>query len=185
MAYLAVLTLAHGRRAGVFAVAGVALGLAIVGGAAALGLSALISSSPAMYQGLRWAGVAYLLWLAWETWRDGVGAGGAEGSEFNNVTDAGYFSRGLVTNLLNPKAALFYVAVLPMHLDPARPVLGQSILLSLIYVLIATVIHSTIVVLAGSARPLLAHAETDKKVHRVFALLLVGVAVWFSVGTAR
>ena len=69
MAYLALVAATEGRRPGYAAVAGVALGLAIVGLLAALGLATLIAASPLAYQALRWAGVAYLMWLAWEGWR--------------------------------------------------------------------------------------------------------------------
>ena len=100
MAYLAVLSASTGRRAGFAATAGVALGLLIVGLAAALGLAALIASSRPLYEALRWAGVFYLFWLAWEGWR------GEDTSpiEANVIPDdSRFFLRGLVTNLLNPK----------------------------------------------------------------------------------
>lgn len=183
MAYLAVLSLSKGRRAGLFAVAGVALGLAIVGIAAALGLAALLASSPIAYQVLRWAGIAYLLWLAWETWRDGAST--VDTAIDGDSSDVGYFGKGLLTNLLNPKAAMFYVAILPLHIDFSRPVVGQSITLSLIYVAVATVIHGGIVLLASAIRPLLASAVESRAVHAAFALMLVAVAIWFAVGTAR
>ena len=181
MAYLAVLRPEHGTRAGAVRGRRRCARARDRRHCCGLGLAALIASSPAAYQALRWAGIAYLLWLAWETWRDGV----AGRRRALTGGDAGYFSRGLLTNLLNPKAAIFYVAVMPMHLDPARPLVGQSILLSLVYVAIATAIHLTIVMLAGSVSPFLAKAESSRGVHRVFALLLVGVAVWFAIGTAK
>ncbi len=64
MAYLALIAATEGRRPGYAAVAGVALGLGALGLAAAVGLSALIAEAPVVYQAIRWAGVAYLLWLA-------------------------------------------------------------------------------------------------------------------------
>ena len=66
MAYLALLSASIGRRAGFAATLGVALGLLIVGLAAALGLAAVIANSRLLYEALRWAGVLYLFWLAWE-----------------------------------------------------------------------------------------------------------------------
>jgi threonine/homoserine/homoserine lactone efflux protein len=69
MAWLAVLAATEGRRQGYAAVAGVALGLGLVGAIAALGLAAVLQTSPLAYQTLRWAGVAYLLWMAYEAWR--------------------------------------------------------------------------------------------------------------------
>ena len=68
MAYLAALSLSQGVRAGIAAVAGIALGLSVYGVAASLGLSAVIDNSAFLYETLRWGGVAYLLWLAWDAW---------------------------------------------------------------------------------------------------------------------
>src|SRR5262249_11904043 len=121
MAYLAVLSASTGRRAGFAATAGGAAGPLIMGLGAAVGLAALIASSRPLYEALRWAGVFYLFWLAWEGWR------GEDTSPVEaNVTpdDSRFFLRGLVTNLLNPKAGIFYVAVLPTFLDETRQLMG-------------------------------------------------------------
>ena len=181
MAYLAVLSASIGRRAGFEATLGVALGLMIVGLAAALGLTALIASSRLLYEALRWGGVVYLLWLAWEGWQ-----GEKETSPGKaNVEGVGsrYFRRGLVTNLLNPKAAVFYVAVLPTFVDNSRPVATQAVTLSLVYVAIATLVHSTIVLLADAARPWLQDESRSTVTRRVLSVLLAGIAIWLFVAT--
>ncbi|MBX9823255.1 MAG: LysE family transporter [Afipia birgiae] len=69
MAYLAALSLARGRVAGLIAIAGIALGLATHAVLVALGAGAVIQSYPVLYKSLRWAGIAYLLFLAWATMR--------------------------------------------------------------------------------------------------------------------
>jgi len=184
MAYLAILSATSGRRAGFAATAGVALGLLVVGLGAALGLTALIANSRILYEALRWAGALYLLWLAWEGWR-------GETETSPGKTDAGldhharFFVRGLITNLLNPKAGLFYIAVLPTFVDDSRPLVSQTVTLSLIYVTVATVVHSTIVLLAHAARPWLEDERRSTIVRRILALLLVGIAVWLLVTTRR
>jgi len=118
MAYLAALSLSRGWRIGLAAVAGVALGLSVYGIAAALGVAAILESSTWLYQALRWSGVVYLLWLAFDAWSsaDGIAPDETRG---NDHACASAFRRGLITNLLNPKAAVFYVAVLPEFLDPS------------------------------------------------------------------
>ena len=182
MAYLAVLSASKGRRAGFAATLGVALGLLIIGLAAALGLSALIASSRMLYEALRWGGTLYLLWLAYEGWR-----GDAEtspGTTTVGSSDSKYFVRGLITNLLNPKAAIFYVAVLPTFIAETRPLIGQAVYLALVYVAVATLVHSTIVLLAGAARPWLEDESRSTIVRRAFSLLLVGIAIWLF-ATAR
>jgi threonine/homoserine/homoserine lactone efflux protein len=107
MAYLAVLSASYGRRAGFAATLGIALGLLIVGIGASLGLAAAISNSSLLYGLLRWGGVAYMMWLAWDGWR---GAGEQTAVVPGAGQDAHLIWRGLITNLLNPKAAVFYVA---------------------------------------------------------------------------
>jgi threonine/homoserine/homoserine lactone efflux protein len=183
MGYLAVLSASAGRRAGFAAVLGVALGLLLVGIAAALGLAAVIANSPMLYEALRWAGALYLLWLAWEGWR-----GAAEtspGSAGDGTGDGRYFMRGLVTNLLNPKAGLFYIAILPTFVDASRPLVGQAITLSVVYVAIATAVHATIVTLAGAARPWLEDERCSMLVRRGLALVLAGIALWLLAATRR
>ena len=178
MTYLALVALRDGRRAGYAAVAGVALGLALVGLAAGFGISELIAASPAIYQGLKWAGVAYFAYLTWESWTDaGSGAGDAP------PADAQLFRRGLITNLLNPKAVIFYVAVLPAFFDPAQPMQRQALVLSAVYVLVATVVHLAIVTLAGALRPLLTNAGFMRVAGKVFAVPLAGVGLWIAFAT--
>jgi len=111
MAWLAALSLSRGWRIGLAAVAGVALGLSVYGILAALGVAAIIENSSFLYETLRWGGVAYLLWLAWDAWSsaDEIAPEESAGEDHER---ASAFRRGLITNLLNPKAAVFYVAML-------------------------------------------------------------------------
>lgn len=113
MAYLAVVSSSIGRQAGFAATLGIALGLLIVGLAAALGLAAVIANSRLLYEALRWAGVLYLFWLAWEAWRREEDTS----SRASTAPGSTYFVRGLITNLLNPKAGIFYLAVLPTFVN--------------------------------------------------------------------
>ena len=115
MAWLALLGASRGRLAALAAVAGVALGLSVAGTAAALGVSALIGTTPWLFQGLRWAGSLYLLYLAWDSWRDLTAPADAQFEE----PLLRYFSQGLLSNMLNPKAYLVFAAVLPQFIDPA------------------------------------------------------------------
>ena len=185
MTYLAALSLSNGMRTGFAAVAGIALGLLTYGVTAALGLAALIDTSPLLYGLLRWTGVAYLLWLAWESWA-------SEREASPGVIDGDddrpwlAFRRGLITNLLNPKAAVFYVAVLPEFVRAdGSPVVLQTLTLSVVYVGIATAIHSAIVALAGTLQATVATGNRRRTIRRGLALALVGIAVWFAISTGR
>lgn len=180
MTYLALVSASHGRRAGFATVAGIALGLAAIGGIAALGVAELIQESSLLYEGLRWAGILFLLYLAWEGWNSGTDV-------VSNKGDRGgkYFLRGLVTNILNPKAAIFYVAVLPTFVEAARPILAQTVLLTVTYVAVATAIHGMIVALAGTLQPFLNDPRQERFSRRVLSALLAFVALWFPWSTAR
>lgn len=182
MTWLAIVAATEGRRPGYAAVTGAALGLALVGLAAALGLAAAISASPVLYQALRWAGVGYLLWLAWDGWR---GGGKAYGFADPDSSHALYFRRGLITNLLNPKAAVFYVAVLPGFLSPDGPVLTETLNLSLIYVVVATTIHAAIVTAAGAAQYWLDDPVRERLLRRALSATLALVALWFAWKTGQ
>jgi len=179
MAYLAILAANRGPRSGLAGVAGVALGLTLLGLLAVLGLGALVLEQPWLYQSLRWAGVAYLLYLAWEAWSDSrkpIAPLDPEGSNWR------YFRRGLITNLLNPKAALFYITVMPSFLTTTT--VQEAMLFAIAYVVIATGVHAGVVLLAGSVQPMLTLPERRRAMGWVFALLLIGIAAWLAVTTA-
>lgn len=183
MAYLAILSATRGRSAGFWATSGVALGLLLVGILAASGLSATIAASPTLYDLLRWIGMFYLLWLAWEAWRGDTETSPADARSGTSVGQ--YFRRGLITNLLNPKAAAFYITILPSFVDASQAVLPQAIILSIVYVSIATLIHCAIVLLASAARPWLEDPTRQQIVRRVMAVALAAIALWFLYSSAR
>ena len=105
MAWLALTSATQGKRSGFAAVAGIATGLAILAVASAVGLAALAARSSFAFSLLRYAGVAYLLWLAWQTW---VGEQEVAANRIDATAMAAWFRHGLLLNLLNPKAAVFF-----------------------------------------------------------------------------
>tara|TARA_B100000508_G_C11444142_1_gene270437 strand:- start:212 stop:820 length:609 start_codon:yes stop_codon:yes gene_type:complete len=181
MAYLAIISLNKGKAAGLSAVAGTALGLLIIGIAAAIGIAVMISNSTILYQTLRWGGVLYLLWLAWDGWHDSDGYK----DEIKNVQrfSGKYFKRGLITNLLNPKAAIFYIAMLPTYINHQAYVKTQAIILTVSFVVVATLIHLAIVLLANKARAMIENQKKRLIISRILALALVCVAIWFAWST--
>lgn len=174
MAWLALLAATEGRKKGYAAVAGVAAGLAIMGAAAGFGMASLLQASPLAYQTLRWAGAGYLVWLAYVAWR------GAERPEDHAKVNSGlgqYFAQGLVTNLLNAKAAVFYVAVMPGFLMPGSGT-ADAMMLSAVYVGVATLVHAGIVTAAGTAQGWLSQPGRVRTARRVMAFALLGVVAW-------
>jgi threonine/homoserine/homoserine lactone efflux protein len=178
MTWLAVLGASRGRAAALAAVAGIALGLAVAAVVAGLGLSALLYQFPILFEALRWAGTFYLFYLAYDAWRD---------SDDVIVEDEGPLSRnfvqGLFTNALNPKAYLFYAAILPQFIEPARDGPSQIVTLSAIYVGIATIIHAGIAVMAGQAATFLQQSPNAVLLRKVLAVLIAAAAVWFFIST--
>lgn len=182
MGYLAVLSIDRGRNAGLAAVAGVALGLLLLGLAAGFGLGSLISETRWLYETLRWGGVAYLVWLAWDSYREAQKPLEADGGQQNLL---GYFSRGLITNMLNPKAAVFYIAVMPNFIAAGAPAGPQSLVLTLVYVAVATLVHLGIVLLASTLQPLLASDKIRGRAGIAFGLVLLAIAIWLAISTHR
>lgn len=184
MAYLAALSAERGRLAGWAAVLGIQLGLATYLAASILGLSELLLAWPPAWEILRWAGVCYLLWLAWDSWRGGEAdpAAGAAAPE-------GWLSlvgRGYLANILNPKAALFYVTLLPGFLrDGYAPPAVQAGLLGLGHLLISGLVHGAIVLGAAGAGAVLARAAGMTKVRKAMAIGIALVAVWLVWQTRR
>lgn len=181
MAWLAVLSAGEGRRAGLSATAGVALGLLLIGVAAALGLAAVIARSDLAFETLRWAGTLFLLWLAWQGWQ----AGGETSPARLEKGGMRHFWHGFALNALNPKAGVFYIAVLPEFLTGSWPLAVQAVGLTLISVAVATLIHLTIVAMAGTARRWIEDPVVNRRVRRGLSLLLVAIAAWLFFTTAR
>ena len=177
MTWLALLSAREGRVAGFHAVAGIATGLTVLAIFAAIGAAALITTWPLHYTALRWGGVLFLLFLAWEAW---IG----EKDDANAVEPGRQFRRGLIVNLLNPKAAAVFIVMIPGFAGSDAPA-GALIAMTLTYLAIATLAHVLIVAFAGSFERALADPRRERIVRRIFALALAGVAIWFAFGTAR
>lgn len=180
MAWIALTGASVGKRAALAATAGIALGLAVVGAAAAFGLAELAQASPFLFALLRYAGAAYLLWLAWKAWQ-GQGDVSPEQAHDGNVR---WFHHGLFLNLLNPKAALFFVAILPNYVDASAPVMPQTLLLSATYVAVATLVHLILALLAGQAHGWFQRGRNAIILRKICALLIAAVAFWFLASTA-
>jgi threonine/homoserine/homoserine lactone efflux protein len=117
MVYLTSRAISQGRRAGLVSLAGVALGFVVYLVAAAAGLSALFVAVPEAYHVVKFLGAAYLAWMAWQILRPG-GRSPFEPRELTPHSATRLFGMGLLTNLLNPKIALLYAALIPQFVDP-------------------------------------------------------------------
>ena len=158
------------------------LGLAVWMVAAAVGLTSVLLAFPALYQAVRWAGVLFLLWLAWEAWA-GAGKTVVEvGRDPEKLR--GLFLRGLTGNLLNPKAALFYVALLPTFIRPDHgPPMVQALMLGSLHLIVSVAIHGAIVLGAAAAGAVVMRRLRGLWAGRAMAAGIAAVAVWMAWAT--
>ena len=179
MGWLALVSLDRGRAAGLAAVAGVTVGLTAWMLAAAFGLTQALLLWPPLYQIIRWAGVLFLLWLAWEAWRGDGDPAAADGVDHRSSVRL--FVRGMTGNLLNPKAALFYVALLPTFMRPERgSPLTQALVLGGLHLTVAVAVLSLIVAGAAGARGPLMRRMQGRRMRAAMALGIAAVAVWMA-----
>ncbi len=176
MAYLVLMTSLRGRRAGFFMVPGIALGLLTVGTASALGAASLMAAFPPLYHLLKWVGVFYMLWLAYDAWVSST-------QKAEDIADKNYFAQGFITNILNPKAYLFFITVLPSFIPQSEPAFSVIMPYVALYVMVASLVHLALVFLADRARGLLSNAGAQATLGRVFAALLVAIAFWLALKT--
>jgi len=119
----------HGRRASVFAALGCTAGIVPHLLATVLGLAAILHASAVAFQALKFAGVAYLFYLAYATWRDKAAFAIENGSTASTATSL--IVKAFLLNILNPKLTIFFLAFLPQFVEPnATSPLAQLLILS-------------------------------------------------------
>jgi threonine/homoserine/homoserine lactone efflux protein len=150
MIYLISRSITQGHIAGLVSLGGVALGFVFYMLCAAFGITALLFAIPYAYDALRFAGAAYLLWLAWQALKPG-GRSPFQVKKLQVDSPRKLFAIGFVTNLLNPKIAMLYLALLPQFIDPTvGSVLTQSLALGAIQTVISVGVNAMIALAAGS-----------------------------------
>ena len=176
MGYLALVSTTRGRIAGLLTVIGITIGLSLYLAVSIYGLTRTLLASPLVLWALKWAGVGYMLWLALE----GVLPQRADRAAVPIIPFAGsrQVMRGIVANVLNPKAALFYVVILPGFIHAGfAPARVQMMVLGGTHILISLAVHLSIVLGADGAAVRL--SPPARQVLRwSLALGLAATAVW-------
>lgn len=150
MIYLISRSICQGRKAGVISLLGVILGFLVHMFAAALGITALFLAIPVAYDLLKWAGAAYLLYLAWQAVRPGARSP-FEARQLPADPPSRLLLMGFLTNVLNPKIAVFYLSIFPQFVSPEHgSVFQQSILLGLTQISVSFTVNLLIALFAGS-----------------------------------
>lgn len=178
MIYLVSRSITQGRRAGLISLLGVAAGFLVYLVAATAGIAAIFAAVPALYTAVKIAGAAYLLWLAWNAVRPG---GMAVFAPRSVPVDRArrLFTMGMVTNLLNPKIAILYVALLPQFVDPTLGnVAAQSLLLGCTQIAVALTVNALIVLSAGTLAAFFGRRPLWLRVQRyLMGTALAGIAI--------
>ncbi len=179
----------QGRRAAVTSALGVEAGVLLHIGAAVLGLSAVVVASDILFNVVKYAGAAYLIWMGMVSIR--AKAITLDRPQINRRASYGrLFTQGLVVNVLNPKVGLFFIAFLPQFIDPARgSSTGQILVLGAVFAAIAVVSDLVYALASGSIGAWLSTRERialqrDRFAGAVYILLGV-VAALSGSGSAR
>ncbi|GAA0623051.1 LysE family translocator [Kribbella sandramycini] len=166
MIYLISRSITQGRRAGLISLAGVGVGFLVYLLAASAGLATLFALVPEIYPVLKYAGAAYLLWLAWNALKPG-GSSVFATQELAPDSSRKLFGIGLLTCLLNPKIAILYISLLPQFLAPERGHLGvQSLILGMTQLVVGVAMNAVFIITAGSIAGFLTARPAWLRVHR-------------------
>ncbi|MEQ9258156.1 MAG: LysE family translocator [Roseovarius sp.] len=165
--------LRSGAKPAVAAAAGIAMGGMVHVTIAGLGLGALVNALPWLFDVIRWAGVAYLLWLAWQSLQTEP----AEVEGLRAMSAARAFRQGLVVNLLNPKVILFVLAFVPQFVRPENgSILGQFLVFGLVLGVGGMLINGGVGIFAGRLRARLTGPRFAKGLGRVSAAIFTALA---------
>lgn len=167
-------SVAYGPKQGLATVAGASSAMVLQLTLTVAGMTTLLAVLADWFDLLRWAGVAYLVYLGIRAWRapptDLTKTGPAASPDWRRL-----FSRGFLVSLTNPKTLLFYGAFLPQFIDPKTPVMPQLLLLSGTFLVVAVMLDGAWALLAGRFRHFLAVNGTLR--NRVTGGLLMGAGL--------
>lgn len=169
--------LTAGKRASLFAALGCTLGILPHLLASVLGLSALLHTSALAFEALKYAGVAYLLYLAYATWRDRSAF--AVNDAPTRATAHGLMIRGFLLNILNPKLTIFFLAFLPQFVTPdnTAPAL-QMLVLSGVFMAMTLAVFVIYGLLAnGFRRAVIESPQVQNWLRRSFAATFAGLGL--------
>jgi threonine/homoserine/homoserine lactone efflux protein len=174
--------LRHGTRAALTNILGAQVGLAIVIGIVAVGLTSLMATMGYWFDWVRFAGAAYLVWLGIKLIRAPVRGIDAEAKPM--PPRGGFFLQGLLVLLSNPKVLVFFGAFIPQFIDINGDHISQVTLLGVTFMVIASITDGAYALLAGRAR-LFFSARRTRLLSRISGGFLIGGGIWLALTRAR
>ncbi len=172
-------SLSHGPRHALMTVAGTNVCQVIQLAITCVGMTSILLFLAPWFEWLRWAGVAYLIFLGVRAWRARPAAP-ADGPS-HGASGKACFWQGFIVSATNPKTLLFYAAFLPQFVDPRLPPALQMVVLSVTFVAIALMLDSSYAVLAGRARGWLTNGRRARIRSRLTGTLLIGAGVGLAI----
>ena len=173
--------LSQGWQAGTLVTCGLCTGLVFHVSLAAFGIATVLKRYPKAFTAITWLGAAYLVYLGIGAWRSAgtVTVGGASAETIGTLE---LYLRGVVMNICNPKVMLFFLALMPRFVDPARGrVAGQFLLLGLVFAVATLIVFNLVAVGGGAISGFLAdQPESMSVLQRFAALVMFGLAGWIA-----
>jgi threonine/homoserine/homoserine lactone efflux protein len=173
--------LRHGTRAALTNIAGVQVGLAIVIGIVAIGLTSLMATMGYWFDWVRFAGAAYLVWLGIKLIRVPVEGVNADAPP---PPRGGFFLQGFLVLLSNPKVLVFFGAFIPQFMDMNKDHFSQVVLLGVTFMITGAITDSVYAVLAGRARSFFS-ARRTRSLSRISGGFMIGGGIWLALTRAR
>ena len=167
----------YGVRAGLMNVAGTQIGILSMVLILAIGFTAVVEAMGHVFDWLRLAGAAYLIWLGIRLWRSDGNIGQAEAQSAR--ARRRFAVQGFFVIWSNPKALLFFGALFPQFIDPTQPAWSQTLILGLTFIAVATVLDSLYGLVAGRTG-LLLNRRNIRLVERIGGSFLIGGGVWMA-----
>lgn len=174
--------LRHGTRAALTNIAGAQLGLGIVIGIVAVGLTSLMATMGYWFDWVRFAGAAYLVWLGIKLIR--APAEGVTADSPPPPPRGGFFLQGLLVLLSNPKVLVFFGAFIPQFVDMQKDHFSQVMLLGFTFNVIAGITDALYALLAGRARHFFS-ARRTRLMSRISGAFMVGGGLWLALTRSR
>lgn len=170
--------LGHGRDSARAAVAGVGLGDFTAMTASLLGLGAILAASATAFTAVKWAGAAYLLYLGVKMWRAPVAAADDTTPDLATAPRSlSVFAHAWLVTALNPKSIVFFVAFLPLFIDPAGPLIPQLVVMEATFLVLAVTNAAAYAWLAGLARGRVRQPSVRRAVNRIGGSLMIGAGI--------
>jgi RhtB (resistance to homoserine/threonine) family protein len=175
MALVAKMTLERGRRAALVATLGICSGLFVHATASALGLSVVLATSAEAFTVVKLAGAVYLAYLGLRSLRDSLAPPATAGAQPARARTS--FLQGLLSNVLNPKVAVFYLTFLPQFIDPSGDVLAQSLLFAVAHAVMGILWLSLYAYVLARMSVFFARAGVRQWLERATGAVLIGLGL--------